>query len=47
MGLMRKAEARSRETLLKAMGWTISALSAQNASSVFRHCGYRVAVQPF
>ncbi len=47
MGLMRKAEARSRETLLEAMGWAISALSAQDASSVFRHCGYRVAVQPF
>ncbi len=47
MGLMRKAEVRSRETLLEAMDWAISALSAQDASSFFRHCGYRVAVHPF
>jgi transposase len=46
-GLMRKAEARSREALLEAMGTAISALSAQDARGFFEHCGYSVAVQPF
>jgi transposase len=45
--LMRKAEARSREALLEAMGTAISALSAQDARGFFEHCGYRVVVQPF
>jgi transposase len=46
-GLMRKAQARSREALLEAMGPAISALSAEDARGFFEHCGYRVAVQPF
>jgi transposase len=46
-GLMRKAEARSRETLLEAMGTAISALSTQDTRGFFEHCGYRVAVQAF
>jgi transposase len=46
-GLMRKAEARSREALLEAMGKAISALSAEDARGYFEHCGYRAAVQPF
>jgi transposase len=37
--LMRKAEARSREALLEAMGTAISALSAQDARGFFEHCG--------
>jgi transposase len=45
--LMRKAEARTREALLAAMGTAISTLSAQDARGFFEHCGYRVAVQPF
>ena len=45
--LMRKAEARSREALLEAMGTAISALSAQDARSFFEHCGYGGTVQPF
>jgi transposase len=45
--LMRKAEARTREALLAAMGTAISALSAQDACGFFEHCGYRVVVQPF
>jgi hypothetical protein len=44
---MRKAEARSREALLKAMGTAISALGTEDARGFFEHCGYSVAVQPF
>jgi hypothetical protein len=44
---MRKAEARSREALLEAMGKAISALSAEDARGYFEHCGYRAAVQSF
>jgi transposase len=46
-GLMRKAEARSREALLEAMGMAISALSARDARGFFEHCGYRATVQSF
>jgi len=44
---MRKAEARSREALLEALGAAISALSAQDARRFFEHCGYRAMVQLF
>jgi transposase len=46
-GLIRKAEARSRQTLLEAIGVAISALSAKDARGFFEHCGYRVMVQSF
>jgi hypothetical protein len=46
-GLMRKAQARTGEALLEAMGTAISALSAQDARSFFEHCGYGGTVQPF
>ena len=46
-GLMRKAEARSREALLEAMGSAISALSAEDARGFFEHCSYRAMVQTF
>jgi transposase len=46
-GLLRKAEARSRETLLEAIGAAISALSAKDTCGFFEHCGYRVMVQSF
>ncbi len=39
-GLMRKAEARTRETLLDAMSTAISAVSARDARGFFEHCGY-------
>lgn len=39
-GLLRKAEARTREVLIEAMGAALSAVSAQDASGFFRHCGY-------
>jgi transposase len=46
-GLIRKAQARSREALLEAIGVAISALSARDARGFFEHCGYRAAVQSF
>jgi transposase len=44
-GLLRKAEARSRETLVEAMGRAISAVTAQDAHGFFEHCGYSTPVQ--
>jgi transposase len=44
-GLVRKAEARSREALVEAIGKAISALSAHDALGFFEHCGYRPQVQ--
>jgi transposase len=39
-GLMRRAEARTRESLIDAMGLELSAVSARDARGFFRHCGY-------
>jgi len=39
-GLLRGAEARTREVLIEAMVTALSAVSAQDASGFFRHCGY-------
>jgi transposase len=39
-GLLRKAEARTHEVLIEAMGAALSAVSAQDASGFFQHCGY-------
>ncbi len=44
-GMLRKAEARTREALIEAMGMALSAVSAQDASGFFRHCGYRIPAQ--
>jgi transposase len=46
-GLIRKAEARSKEALVEAMGTAVSALSARDACGFFEHCGYHAVVQPF
>jgi transposase len=45
-GLVRRAEARTREALIEAMGRALSALSAMDAWTFFAHCGYREVVQP-
>jgi transposase len=45
--LLRKAEARSREALLEAIGAAISAVTDQDARGFFEHCGYRVPAQAF
>jgi transposase len=44
-GLLRKAEARSREDLVDALGKTISAISAKDARGFLEHCGYAMPVQ--
>ncbi len=43
--LLRKAEARTREALLEAIGRAISAISAQDARGFFEHCEYGIPVQ--
>jgi transposase len=42
---IRKAEARSREALIEAMGAAISAVTAWDARGFFEHCGYATPVQ--
>jgi transposase len=44
-GLVRKAEARTREALVEAIGSALSALTAKDARGFFEHCGYRMSVQ--
>ena len=50
-GILRKAEARTREALVEAlveaMGRALSSVGARDARSFFKHCGYCAAVQPF
>lgn len=45
-GLLRKAEARTRQALVEAMGVAISAVTATDARGFFGHCGYCRTVQP-
>ena len=40
-GFLRKAQARTRETLVEAMGRALSAVSPQDAQGFFEHAGYR------
>ena len=44
-GLVRKAEARTREALLEAIGWALCAVTSGDARGFFEHCGYRMSVQ--
>jgi transposase len=46
-GIVRRAEARTREVLLEALGTAISAVSARDARGFFEHCGYGMLVQSF
>jgi transposase len=46
-GLLRKAEARSREALVEAMGKALDAVTARDARGFFAHCGYHASGQPF
>jgi transposase len=43
--LLRKAEARSREVLIEAMGPALEMLTARDARSFFEHRGYRALGQ--
>jgi len=44
-GLLRRAEARTREALIEAMGLASDAVSARDARGFFGHCGYRTMDQ--
>jgi transposase len=39
-GLLGRAEARTREALIEALGRALCAVSAQDAKGFFGHCGY-------
>jgi transposase len=43
--LLRKAEARSREVLIEAMGQALEALTSRDARNFFEHRGYRALGQ--
>jgi transposase len=45
-GLLRRAESRTREALIGAMGRALDAVSARDARGFFGHCGYRSVGQP-
>src|ERR687893_364748 len=44
-GLVRKAEARTKEALVEAIGSALSAVTSEDARSFFEHGGYRMSVQ--
>jgi transposase len=44
-GLLRKAEARSRERLMGAVGGAISAVTPRDAKGFYEHRGYRLVAQ--
>jgi transposase len=44
-GLLRRAEARTREALIEAMGLALEAVSARDARGFFEHCGYSSVAQ--
>ena len=46
-GLLRKAQARSRQALVEAMGKALDAVTARDARGFFEHCGYRMSGQLF
>ena len=43
--LLRRAEARSRGSLVDAIGRALSAITARDARGFFEHCGYRASTQ--
>lgn len=44
-GALRKAQARTREALIEALGIAISAVTARDAQGFFEHGGYHLSVQ--
>jgi transposase len=44
-GILRKAEARTRETLVGALGPALSSVTREDARGFFEHCGYGTPVQ--
>ncbi len=45
-GILRKAQARSREALVEAMGSALRAVSSRDAKGYFEHRGYHLLDQP-
>ncbi len=43
--IVRKAEARTKEALVEAIGLALSAVSSRDARAFFEHCGYSMPVQ--
>ncbi len=43
--LVRKAEARTKEALLEAIGKALAAVTTEDIRGFFEHCGYRIPVQ--
>ena len=43
--LLRKAETRTKEVLVEAIGSALSAVTSEDARGFFEHCGYRMPVQ--
>jgi transposase len=43
--ILRKIEARTRQTVVQAMGTALDAVTAQDARGFFRHAGYRTPGQ--
>jgi transposase len=46
-GLLRKAQGRSRQALVEAMGKALDSVTAQDAKGYFEHCGYGALDQSF
>jgi transposase len=44
-GIVRRAQARSREALIEAIGRALEAITSPDARGFFGHCGYRVLGQ--
>ena len=44
--LLRRTGARTRETLVEAMGRALEAVTVQETHGFFEHCGYRVMGRP-
>ena len=44
--LLKKAQARTREALVEALGTALSAVTPEDAKGFFGHCGYPLAAQP-
>lgn len=44
--LLRKSQARTRGTLVEAIGRALSAITVEDAAGYFGHCGYPLGAQP-
>jgi transposase len=44
-GILRKAESRTRKTLVEALGPALSSITEEEARGFFEHCGYATLVQ--